>query len=318
MTVIAVVDPGVRAGFIEALRRSVPPAWVVSTEPEGADVIVTERLDIGPDLAARAGPTLRLIATLDPGQARVSVDLPVFAVPNTALTGVAEHAVMLMLATSRQLVDVTGRTRALAYQPDRSTPTLTTQTDYTFNWIGLEDFGTLFGRTVGLVGLGYVGQAVAARLRPFGVRLVYSQRRPHPAAVERELGVEYRTLDDLLAMSDIVSLHHRFQEGPDGNDRHIGAAAFARMKRGAILINTARGRLVDEEALADALGSGHLSAAGLDVFRYEPLPPEHPFLRVPPTRLLLTPHVAGAPNEEAWRLMSDLIVQRATATFEEA
>ena len=127
---------------------------------------------------------------------------------------------------------------------------------------------------------------------------------------DAELGVSYRSMDDLLAESDVITLHHRFQDGPGGNDAQFDAAAFARMKRGAILVNTARGRLVDETALAQALESGQLRAAALDVYRYEPLPEGHPFYAIPPSRLLLTPHVAGAPNAEAWRLMSEMIVER--------
>lgn len=313
MNRIAVIDPSVKDGFRETLAARLGPGWTLTADPDGAAVIVTEGADVGASEVARAGSALRLVVRLDPGKARLDVgSVPTLTVPNIALTGVAEHAVALILASLRQFADVTARTRARQYLPDRSTPVLTTQTLYTYNWIGLEDFGILFGRTVGLVGLGYIGQAMAARLRPFGVRLLYTQRSPLPAATEAELGVAYRSMDDLLAESDIVSLHHRFQEGPDGNDDQFDARAFARMKPGAIFVNTARGRLVDEVALAEALTSGRLRAA-LDVFRYEPLPPGHIFYSIPPTQLIMTPHVAGAPNAEAWRLMSELIAERISA-----
>ena len=123
------------------------------------------------------------------------------------------------------------------------------------------------------------------------------------------LGVQWRTLDDLLAESDFVSLHHRFQEGPDGNDQQIGARELARMKPTAYLINTARGRLVDEDALVAALRSGQIAGAGLDVFRYEPLPPDHPFFALAGPRLILTPHVAGAPMIEAWQTIAEELVE---------
>jgi phosphoglycerate dehydrogenase-like enzyme len=121
--------------------------------------------------------------------------------------------------------------------------------------------------------------------------------------------VAWHSLDDLLAQSDFVSLHHRFQEEPGGNDKQIGARELALMKPTAYLINTARGRLVDEEALAAALAGGQIAGAGLDVFRYEPLPPGHPFFALAGPRLILTPHVAGAPVAEARRTIADELVE---------
>jgi phosphoglycerate dehydrogenase-like enzyme len=314
MNSIAIIDPAIKDGFRESLAARLAEGWTVTSDPVGAAIIVTENTDVSPAVVAQAGGSLRLVVRLDPGKAVLDVGaVPTMAIPNIALTGVAEHAVTLILASLRQLMDVTDRTRERRYLPDRSTPILTTQKEYTFNWIGLEDFGVLYRRTVGIVGLGYIGRAVADRLRPFGARILYTQRTPLPAATDAELGVWYRSMDDLLAESDVVTLHHRFQDGPDGNDAQFDARAFARMKRGGIFINTARGRLVDETALAEALESGHLRAAALDVFRHEPLPPDHVFYSIPPSRLLLTPHVAGAPNAEAWRLMSEMIVERAAS-----
>jgi len=318
VTRVAIVDPAIREGLLEALTARVPAGWTVGRDPADAHVLVTENLDVDAALLRSAGGDVRLVAALDTGAARVDVDgVPVLSLPNTALVGVAEHAVALILASLRRLVAVDRATRERAYLADRSQPTLTNQKDYTYNWIGLEDFGTLYGRTVGLVGLGTIGRATAVRLRPFGAKLRYTQRTRLPAADEAALGVTYRSLDDLLAESDVVSLHHRFAEGDGGNDAQFDRAAFARMKPGAVFVNTARGRLVDEEALTDALTSGHLGAAALDVFRYEPLPEGHPFLSIGSDRLLLTPHVAGGPIDEAWRLMADAIVEHATTLLKE-
>jgi glyoxylate reductase len=314
MNLLAIIDPAIKDGFRDALVARLAEGWTVTSDPDGAAIIVTENVDVSPAVVAQAGGSLRLVIRLDPGKAVLDVGaIPTMAIPNIALTGVAEHAVTLILISLRQLMDVSDRTRERRYLPDRSAPILTSQKEYTFNWIGLEDFGVLYRRIVGIVGLGYIGRAVAERLRPFGARILYTQRTPLPAATDAELGVSYRSMDDLLAESDVISLHHRFQDGPDGNDAQFDARAFARMKRGAVFINTARGRLVDETALAEALLSGHLRAAALDVFRYEPLPPDHVFFSIPPSRLLITPHVAGAPNADAWRLMSEMIAERAAS-----
>lgn len=318
MNLIAIIDPAIKDGFREVLAERLGEGWTVTSDPAGATIVVTENSDVSAEVVALAGTGLRLVVRLDPGKAALPAGaVPVMTIPNIALTGVAEHAVTLILASLRQLMDVSQRARERRYLADRSTPILTTQKEYTFNWIGLEDFGVLYRRTVGIVGLGYIGRAVAARLRPFGARILYTQRTPLPASTDAELGVAYRSMDDLLAESDVVTLHHRFQDGPDGNDAQFDAAAFAQMKRGAILINTARGRLVDEVALADALASGQLRAAALDVFRYEPLPADHPFYAIPPSRLLMTPHVAGAPNADAWRLMSEMIAERSAEPSQE-
>ena len=131
------------------------------------------------------------------------------------------------------------------------------------------------------------------------MRLLYTQRHRLDPGAEVRLGVQWREVDALLGESDFVSLHHRFQEGPDGNDSHIGARELALMKPTAYLINTARGRLVDEDALVAALRSGQIAGAGLDVFRHEPLPADSPLFALAGDNVILTPHEAGAPLVEA-------------------
>jgi phosphoglycerate dehydrogenase-like enzyme len=150
-------------------------------------------------------------------------------------------------------------------------------------WVGPD----LYGATVGIVGLGRIGAAVARRLRGFDVRLLYHNRHPSPYA--DETGAELVGLNELLETSDFVSLHC-----PYSPETHhlIDAAALARMKPTAILINTARGGVVDQEALVQALRSGEILAAGLDVFTPEPLPPDHPLLALPNVTAL--PHIGSA------------------------
>jgi glyoxylate reductase len=309
---IFVADPGIRVEQIAAIRGQLPAGWLLADTAAGAAAILTEHVDITPAMVAEADGSLRLIARLDTGSAQVpaGVTVPVVDLPNTALVGVAEHTLLLMMALSRQLLDVTARTQAQAWLPERSAPILTDQRRYTYNWIGLDDFGVLYRKTLGIVGLGLIGRAVAVRARAFGMRVLYTQRTRLEPATEQALGVQWRPLDDLLAASDFVSLHHRFQEGPEGNDQQIGARELGLMKPTAYLINTARGRLVDEDALVAALQSGQIAGAGLDVFRYEPLPPDHPFFTLAGPRLILTPHVAGAPMVDAWQTIADELVER--------
>jgi phosphoglycerate dehydrogenase-like enzyme len=314
---IHLADPMIRSEQLAAIQRTLPQNWLLSSEPQGAAAILTENAPVTPEMVAAAGAALRLVLRLDTGSAAVPDDLPVPVIdlPNTALVGVAEHTILLMMVLSRGLLDVLARTQAQEWLPDRSTPILTDQKKYTYNWIGLHDFGVLYRKTLGIVGLGLIGRAVAVRARAFGMRVLYTQRRRHAPELERSLGVTWSTLDELLAESDFVSLHHRFDDSPEGNDRQFGAGEFARMQRTAYFINTARGRLVDEDALAAALEAGQIAGAGLDVFRYEPLPPDHPFFKLGGNRLLLTPHVAGAPIAQAWQTIAEELVEHVQAVL---
>ncbi|MFM7174992.1 MAG: NAD(P)-dependent oxidoreductase [Caldilinea sp.] len=311
MRTLYLADPAIHPEQLAAIRAVLPADWQLSDQPDAAAVFLTENGAIDAGMVARAGHALRLVVRLDTGHAALPADLavPLADLPNTALLGVAEHALLLMMALSRQLFGVVAATQAQQWLPERSEPILTDQRRYTYNWIGLQEFGVLYRKTLGIVGLGLIGAAVAQRARAFGMRVLYTQRTRLDPGREQQLGVGWQQLDDLLAQSDFVSLHHRFQEEPGGNDKQIGARELALMKPTAYLINTARGRLVDEEALAAALASGQIAGAGLDVFRYEPLPPGHPFFALAGPRLILTPHVAGAPIAEARRTIADELVE---------
>lgn len=163
------------------------------------------------------------------------------------------------------------------------------------------------GMTLGIVGLGRIGKAVARRARGFGMHVLYHQRRPEPPEIERALGVTYvASLDEMCAFADAVSIHcpltaethHLFSE-----------ERLAHMRPGAILVNTARGPIVDEAALARALDTGTLAAAGLDVFEDEPR--IHPALLAQPNAVL-APHIGSADREarEAMaRLAADNVIR---------
>jgi glyoxylate reductase len=167
--------------------------------------------------------------------------------------------------------------------------------------LGLE----LSGATLGIVGAGRIGRAVGLRARAFGMRLCYADHAPKPT-FELETGALFLSLDRLLARSDIVTLHV-----PSSSEtrRLLDARAFARMKQGAILINTARGDVVDEEALVHALTSGHLGGVGLDVFADEPQVPEA-LVRHP--RAIVLPHL-GSATVRTRRAMAQLAVRNVHA-----
>ena len=168
----------------------------------------------------------------------------------------------------------------------------------------------LAGKTLGVVGFGGIGRLAGRLARALGMRVVGFDAQIDPAAgVWAEEGVAARGLDELLAEADVVTLHVPLVAGT----RHlIDAARLARMKTGAILINTSRGGVVDEAAVAAALASGRLGGAALDVFEQEPLPGGSPLASCP--NLLLTPHIAGVTAESNVRV-STLIAEKVAAAL---
>jgi phosphoglycerate dehydrogenase-like enzyme len=154
-------------------------------------------------------------------------------------------------------------------------------------------------RTVGIVGLGRIGQEVARRLAPFQLRrLVYADPSPAPPEVEQRLGIERVELDELCAVSDAVSLHLPLTESSRGL---FDARRIALLAPHAVIVNVARGAVLDEGALADALDAGRLRGAALDVFSQEPPPDDHPLRGRP--NVLLSPHLAGSTNEARQRMI---------------
>lgn len=226
-----------------------------------------------------AAPRLRMIQKFGIGVDRIDLaaaernGIVVAITAGGNASTVAEHAVMLMLAVFRRLsyVDRGMREGRWLYAGMR------------------ERCFQLRDKRVGLVGFGHIGRMVARKLAGFEVELVYCDPVPAEPEVEAKLAARRVSMDELLATCDVVSLHC---PGGAPNTGLVGARELAAMKPGAILINTARGDLVDEAALADALQSGHLMGAGLDV--YEPEPPAPGSRLAALDQVVLTPHTAGS------------------------
>jgi phosphoglycerate dehydrogenase-like enzyme len=171
-------------------------------------------------------------------------------------------------------------------------------------WDMVADVNELGGRTVGILGLGRIGQAVAARLAPFELgRLVYADVVAAPGLVERRLGLERISVDELCAVSDALTVHVPLLESTAGllDRRRIGL-----LPAGAVIVNAARGPVIDELALCDALDAGHLRGAALDVFSVEPLPLDSPLRGRP--NVLLSPHLAGSTTEARRRMVASALM----------
>ena len=237
-----------------------------------------------------ANPKLKLIQRI--GARPDAIDLAaagkrniaVSCVPRATLQLTAEHAVLLMLALGKKLLEADDTVRKDRWDRDRVHP----DHNVAYNWAGISGIGGLFGKTVGIIGLGEVGSLAAGMARAFGTRVLYCNRNRLPDAQEEKLGVEYAPIDRLLAESDFVSLH---ATNIPENRGLIGAETFAKMKPTAYFINTARGPIVDEDALHDSLTRGTIAGAGLDVHTIEPRP--QPDRLATLRNVILTPHIAG-------------------------
>jgi phosphoglycerate dehydrogenase-like enzyme len=210
-------------------------------------------------------------------------DVALAITPEGTAIGVSEHTVMLMLAVCKRLPFVDSELRAGRFHVNA------------LRAVSRE----LSGRTIGDIGMGRIGQAVATRLRAWETTGIYADPIALTAQREAELGLRRTTHDELLAAADIVTLHLPLTAQTRGM---IDAAAFARMKPGAMLINAARGGIVDEAALVAALDGGRLAGAGLDVFTAEPTPADHPLFRFP--NVVLTPHIAAGSRDAFHTKMS--------------
>jgi phosphoglycerate dehydrogenase-like enzyme len=221
----------------------------------------------------RQCPRLRLVSLWGTGTDNVDLaaaakhGVTITNTPGVSAFSVAEHCLALMLAAARAIPSQDAAVRAATWPRGQ----------------GIE----LRGKTLGIVGLGAIGRRFAELGRAIGMRVIAWTMHPDPA-----LGIELVEFDHLLHTSDVISIHLRLSPQTVGL---IGAREFGLMKPTALLVNTARGAIVNEAALIDALSTKRIAAAGLDVFTTEPLPPGHTLTRLP--NVVLTPHSAGITPE---------------------
>ncbi len=293
------------------VAQALPPVWVASLETacyvisgtpggDGLDPVLELHLaaaegllsmltlTVDEALLARM-PRLRVVSNMAVGVNNIDVaacsrrGIPVGHTPGLLTAATADLTLALLLALARRLPDASQAARNGQWLTWRPT-----------DWLGRD----IEGKTLGIVGLGRIGAAVARRAQAFGLRVVYHNRRHSPLA--DELGVTWLFLDDLLRESDFVCLHVPLTEE---TERLIDARALRLMKSSALLINVARGPVVDTPALVRALADGWIAGAGLDVTDPEPLPPGHPLYQLP--NCLILPHI-GSATEETRRRMAEM------------
>ena len=204
---------------------------------------------------------------------------------------VAEEALALMLACVRKVIPGHRAVANASYLEMGLEPMRTSQWKIRANWPGIKGVTELFQSAVGIVGFGDIGMEIAKRCRAFEMKVYYYDGLRYPEEVEKTYEASYLPLDRLLALSDYVVLSLPHTPESEGL---IGAEQLALMKSSATLINVARGGLVDEDALAEALQTGRIAMAGLDVYRMEPLPESSPLRQL--DNVVLLPHLGGGSN----------------------
>jgi lactate dehydrogenase-like 2-hydroxyacid dehydrogenase len=270
-----------------------PPDGSARTEDElidltdGADVLVSTVADPVSGRVLGSRPDLRMVAQYGVGVNNVDLaaaeasDVVVTNTPGVLTDATADFTWALLLAAARHVTAADQYVRDGQFERWETTLLLGTE---------------LADKTMGIVGLGRIGAAVARRALGFGMDVVYHNRERANPTVERQVGADYVSLDELLATSDVVSLHCPLN---DASHHLIDADALTRMKDSALLVNTARGAVVDEAALAEALEAGEIAGAALDVFEEEP--DVHPGL-LDRERVVLAPHLGSATTEARMKM----------------
>jgi glyoxylate reductase len=242
-------------------------------------------------------PRLRVVSNMAVGVDNVDLaactrrGIPVGNTPGVLTEATADLSMALILAAARRLPEGAADARAGRWRTWNPT-----------GWLGTD----LRGTVLGIAGMGKIGQAVAARAHGFGMRLIYNDVAPLPE-IEEQLGAIYVSFNDLLQGSDILTLHLPLTDETRGL---LDAEALQRMKPSAILVNAARGPIVETAALQQALEQGWIQAAALDVTDPEPLPPDHPLYALP--NCLIVPHIGSATHQTRKR-MAELACQNLLA-----
>lgn len=272
----------------------------VVTRLAGATIAITNKVPVRADALAQL-PGLKMIAVAATGTDNVDLaacrarGIAVANIRNYSVVAVPEHVFALMLALRRNLA---------AYRADVEAGRWEQSTRFCLLDHPIAD---LAGSRLGIIGYGALGQKVAQLGRAFGMRVAVATRTP-----PQDPDVEALPLDELLRTSDVVSLHLPLNDQTRGM---IGARELGLMKTNALLINTARGGLVDEAALAHALANGVIGGAGFDVLSKEPPVPDNPLLQLRLPNFILTPHVAWA-SAGAMQTLADMLIDNIEAWAE--
>ncbi len=286
--------------YIDSILKLMPPGFNLITMESGTEEEKIEKaplahyiLTISTSVSAnviRAATQLKLIQKSGVGynnidtEAAAMAGIPVAISAGANAIAVAEHVFLMVMTLYKNLFKCGEIVRGGDFRP---------------KWSLVDDSYEMYGKTMGIIGLGNVGRQVAMRTKSFGVKTIYYDKyyRPSPA-FEKEHELEFLPPEEVIKRADILTLHVPLTEE---TTKMISAAQLAMMKPSAILINTARGGVVDEASLIAALRDGRIAGAGLDVFEVEPPRVDNPLLHIP--NVVVTPHFAAGPRESEERCL---------------
>ncbi|MDA8233769.1 MAG: 2-hydroxyacid dehydrogenase [Clostridia bacterium] len=272
------------------------PSQIIAMAKDATCLLCPAPYPVISEEVIKALPNLKLIQTNGAGYDKVDIEaaaragIPVANSPGLNTLAVAEFALTAIITLRRGFIFADREIKNGRYQEVR---------EKLFER-GMSEIG---GSRWGIIGLGRIGAKLAEAGKVFGAEVNYYDRFRRTTDEEKKLGVNYCSLEEILKTSDVVVICVALTAETRGL---IGASEIKKMKPGAILINAARGGIVDDTALAEALTQGHLGGAGLDTFEYEPLPADHPLLKLPEevqNRIFLTPHVGGVTTQALTRMM---------------
>jgi glyoxylate reductase len=280
----ASLEPLQALAAVEVWAERQPPSREILLDKiravDGLLCLLTDPID---RLIIEAGTNLKVISQLAVGYDNIDIaaatarQIPVGHTPDVLTDATADFAWALLMAAARRVVEGDRFTHANQWQ--------TWEPDLLLG-------SNVAGATLGIVGLGRIGQAVARRAKGFNMRILYTHQKRSAPELEKTLGVEFVPFDRLLQAADFVTVHTPLTP----ETRHLfGDRQFAQMQRSAVLINTARGSVVDPEALYRALANGQIAAAAVDVTDPEPIPANSPLLKL--DNLIITPHIASASRQ---------------------
>jgi phosphoglycerate dehydrogenase-like enzyme len=283
-----------------------------------ADALITERVGVIDREIIDAGAKLKVILRYGSLSHDIDFDaarernIRVIVEPIVGAIAVAENLMLQILAVLRRAMPL----QTILHQPPENfkTPQRTSEDVFSFNWSGQRQISLLKDKTVGILGFGEIGVELTRRLIGWGCRVLYSKRNPYPIPVENELRITHRNSEQLLRESDIlVCLLPYFKE----TDTWLSRERILMMKRGAYLCHAGSGSVIDEQAVADAIRSGHLAGASFDTFEWEPIKQDNPLLVLwkEGANVFLLPHI-GACNDSQQTFMQ-LIYSRILMGFNE-